>query len=148
MTEQHPNQKTADEQATGLRALANALEANPELAQFVRIGLGHIGTHVFDSEREKFATFVRAFKAGGAEITKDYHDKYAMVKATFGPVVVVIQADREEVCERVVVGTETVTKTVKDPAVLATVPDVEITEQVEIVEWQCKPLLAAEQVTA
>ncbi len=46
-------------------------------------------------------------------------------------------------CKKVVT-TETVTRTVPDPAVLATVPMVEVTQDVENVEWVCEPLLATE----
>ena len=50
-----------------------------------------------------------------------------------------VVAAREAVCERVVTGTETVTKSVPDPSIL--VPLVEVTEEVETVEWVCSPLL-------
>ena len=45
---------------------------------------------------------------------------------------------REAVCERVVTGTETVTRLVPAPDA----PMVEVTETVETVEWVCQPLLA------
>jgi len=61
--------------------------------------------------------------------------------ATIGGVIEVhVGAYRDQVCERVVTGTREVTKTVPDPSVV--VPDVEVTETVEDVEWICGPLLA------
>ena len=50
---------------------------------------------------------------------------------------------RKDVCERVVTGVETVTRTVPDPDALAAVPTVEVTETVEHVRWECPPLLAS-----
>ena len=52
-------------------------------------------------------------------------------------------AYRDQVCTKVVTGTREVTKMVKDPAALASVPEIEVTETVEDVEWQCSPLLAS-----
>lgn len=49
-------------------------------------------------------------------------------------------ADRDEVCERVVVGTREVTEKVPDPSV--DVPLVEVTKTVEDVEWRCAPVLS------
>lgn len=46
---------------------------------------------------------------------------------------------REAVCERVVTGTKTVTREVPDPSV--DVPTIEVTEEIETVEWVCSPLL-------
>lgn len=56
-----------------------------------------------------------------------------------------VTASREAVCERVVVGVTTVTREVPDPSVV--VPLVEVTEEVETVEWKCSPLLES-SVTA
>lgn len=140
----HPEQQRANAQAAGLRALADTIEANPELAYLLRTSFSHMGSHLFDSEREKLTTFIRLMKASGAEITKDYTTNYAMVAAKFGPVNVVLQADREQVCERVVVGTREVTEEVPDPEALAAVPTTTVTRVEDVVEWQCRPLLATE----
>lgn len=51
-----------------------------------------------------------------------------------------LTAYRDEVCERVVTGVETVTRRIPDPSV--TVPTVEVTDEVETVEWRCGPILA------
>ena len=87
---------------------------------------------------------VRAGLKGGAQITKDYQHSYFRVYMTFGELVYRIVCDREQVCTKKVVGTETVTKKVP--------PDGEWTEQEveqDVVEWECHPLLApAKEVTA
>ncbi len=53
--------------------------------------------------------------------------------------------DRPAVCERVVVGTTTVTRQVPAPDV--EVPMIEVTEDIEQVEWRCQPLLDSERDT-
>lgn len=87
---------------------------------------------------------VRAGLKGGAQITKDYQHSYFRVYMTFGELVYRIVCDREQVCTKKVVGTETVTKKVP--------PDGEWTEEEveqDVVEWECHPLLApAKEVTA
>lgn len=151
MSTQHPSQQLADEYAAGFRALADLFQANPALAEHARYAQFDKIMVSANSEEQPaavLAEFVRAAKARGFKIAKDGSDKWFHVGLTSGRVGLDVFAAREEVCERVVTGTETVTKTVKDPAILATVPDVEVTEEVEIVKWECKPLLAAEQVNA
>lgn len=49
-------------------------------------------------------------------------------------------AYRDEVCERVVIGTREVTEEVLDPSV--EVPTITVTKTVEDVEWRCAPVLA------
>lgn len=143
MTNQHPDQKLADELASGLRALADMVEANPQHADVFRYAFSTI--NVFTSDPAEIAEIARIGRRHGAESKKDADDTYFTVELHWGRRVQLhVNARREEVCERVVVGTETVTKTVKDPALLEIVPDIEVTEEVEIVEWQCRPLLAAE----
>ena len=87
---------------------------------------------------------VRAGLKGGAEIRKDYQHSYFRVYLTFGELEYKIVCDRDQVCTKKVVGTETVTKKVP--------PDGEWTEEEveqDVVEWECHPLLApAKEVTA
>jgi uncharacterized protein related to proFAR isomerase len=144
-------QQLADSMADGLRLLATMIEENPEVADNFRSTLQTSGINVHLRSGEpaaEMANIARIARRYGATTTKDISPTMHNVACDFGTVKFDILAFREEVCERVVIGTETVTKTVKDPAVLATVPDVEVTETVEKVEWVCKPLLAAEQVNA
>lgn len=131
------NEKLAGEQAAGLRALADLIEANPELNAHVdRI----YGFHPKSAEAQ--AAIARAGLRHGAKVEKDVWEKQHNIVLKWGPVHVHALADREDVCERVQVGEETVTSTVPDPTVV--VPTVEVTETVPVYEWQCRPLLAAE----
>ena len=132
----------AREQANGLRALADMVEQNPEVLDALQY-LG-LGTHVFaeDDPQAKLGMFARIAARYATKVEKQFSSSFASVVATFAGVRVSVQADRNEVCERVVTGVETVTKSVPDPDALAAVPTVEITEEVQTYEWVCRPLLA------
>lgn len=127
----------AAEQAAGLRALADMIEANPQLnAHFDRMSA------FFPKSADAQAEIARAGLRHGAKVDKDVWEKQHNIILKWGPVHVHALANRETVCERVQVGEETVTTTVPDPTV--EVPMVEVTETVPKYEWQCRPLLAAE----
>lgn len=136
-------------QAEGLRAFANMIEQNPELAELFESHFRYLSMHAFDYDKpqESFGLFARAALQAGAKVTKNYGDKFAEVTADWGAICFRLQTDREEVCERVQVGTETVTRTERDPkaveAALAEIPETEVTEEVPVYEWQCTPLLAS-----
>lgn len=138
----------AQQQAAGLRALADMIEAHPGLAENFRYtAIEDVNVPLSHSTNEPaltIAAFVRAAKAHGASVEKNYSEKYGGVYLRWGPIGLHVYAPREQVCERVVTGTETVTKRVKDPAALAAVPEVEVTETVEKFEWVCRPLLVAD----
>lgn len=139
-------QGLAAQQAAGLRALADMIDAHPEVAELIRFSglerlLAPVGST--DDAVMVMADLIRKAKARGATVTKSAEDDWFNVHVAWGPVGIQVYAAREEVCERVVTGTETVTKTVKDPARLAEVPEIEVTETVETVEWVCRPILAA-----
>jgi hypothetical protein len=132
------------EYATGLRAFADMIEQNPEILEVLQYL--HLSTHIFaeDDPQSKLALFARIAARYTTKVEKSFSTSFASVVAQFAGVRVSVQTDRDEVCERVVTGTETVTKTVPDPDALAAVPTVEVTEEVEQVEWRCRPLLAGE----
>lgn len=126
-------------QAEGLRALAAMIEAHPE------IPASYLESHFCvwsPTSADELAAIARAAMRHGAKVEKDIGDRHYNLKITWGGICAKALASRGEVCERVVTGMETVTKTVPDPAALAAVPTVEVTEEVEISEWVCKPLLA------
>lgn len=136
----------AAEMAAGLRGIADMLVATPALARMFENPLKWAGIWLHpardDSARGDLARFVRAALAVGAVITKEVSDDRFNVTATLpSGVKLMTLSHRDEVCERVVTGVETVTRTVPDPTV--EIPMVEVTEQVETVRWECKPLLAA-----
>lgn len=128
------------EYIAGLRALADALEQHPELMlpYTGRLSSPMNVIPLGDEQRPQLTAWARALP-GKRE--KQERDQYLDLIGAFHGLGIKVICDRDEVCERVVVGTETVTKTVKDPAALAAVPEVEVTEEVEVVEWRCRPLL-------
>lgn len=143
-TAEEQQAKHAAEITAGLRAVADLLEEVPAAATILA-GTKLLVPVMHESDPVALlAAIARAGAAQGGKVSKSYETKYANVDVTFGPVVLQAYADREQVCERVVVGTETVTKKVKDPKALAAVPEIEVTEEVEQVEWRCRPLLAGE----
>lgn len=133
----------------GLREIADWLDAHPEvelpylnssstgsLVPTLTIMLGSWN----DDQREQMATIGRAMG------TFDKHarpngDRFTIYRR-FAGIVLAATADRDEVCERVVVATREVTEEVPDPEALAAVPLVSVTKTVEDVEWVCRPLLA------
>ncbi|OZM74007.1 hypothetical protein CFN78_06890 [Amycolatopsis antarctica] len=145
MTDETP---VHEDVARDLHALADFIAANPQLADYFRYT--KVAVNVFprtDNPTAELAEFARTARRNGAKVTKDGDDEWFFVRASFGGhAKVELNAHREKVCERVQTGTETVTKTVPDPTV--DVPMVELTEEVPVYAWECKPLLASTEVTA
>jgi hypothetical protein len=125
--------------AAGLRKLADMIEHTPELVDMTSL------TRLYAFHARKpgdHALLARAALRHGAIVDKDINDQQYNLLITWAPgVSTYLLADRNEVCERIKVGEETITRTVLDPDALATVPEVEVTECVDIYEWQCTPLL-------
>jgi hypothetical protein len=141
------DQQAADQRAayiSGLHKLADWLEQHPELP-LPYDGASPTGGRLnfilsmFDDHKDLARRFARAFPG---TVEKHIRDNVLNLKASFDGLHVLLIADRNAVCERVVVGTETVTEKVKDPELLAQVPEVEVTREREIVEWRCGSLLA------
>lgn len=139
------------QQAEGLRHLAAFIEANPELACSFQYTLqdGGLNAHLihFEDKAEGLGVFARAALRAGAKVDKDIDEDWHNLVLHFGAIHVDVLARRDEVCERVQVGTETVTRKVRDEtaaeAALAEIPEHEVTEEVPVYEWDCKPLLAS-----
>jgi hypothetical protein len=131
---------THTEIATGLRQLADLIEATPDIrVSYKTFSLWCV------SDRETLAALARAALRHGAKVEKDIDDQWHNLVVKFGPIEAKALAFRSEVCERVLVGTREVTEMVPDPTVA--VPDVPLVEQTrteEIYEWECVPLLAAD----
>lgn len=141
------NRKLANEIGRGLRAMAAFAEANPELADELAYALdaGNVllsCSHVPDPAAT-MAAFATAAVRAGAKVTKSGNDSFFHTFLSWGPVGLKVYAEREQVCERVVTGSEVVKETVPDPERLAQVPLVEVEKVVETYEWKCAPLLAA-----
>jgi len=135
-------------QAEGLRALAAFIEKHAEFEAIFRFTFDTMNAYAREDDKQaQIAGIVRAALRSGARIEKDVNGDWFSADLYFGDSVKLsINAKRDEVCERIQVGEETVTKTVPDPAV--EVPMVEVAETVPTYEWQCRPLLAAEQSSA
>jgi hypothetical protein len=145
----HADAQLATEFASGLRLLATLIEENPELADNFRNGLrdSGINVHLRSSDpAAEMANIARIARRYGATTNKSITEKMHNVMCDFGTVRFDILAWREEVCERVVVDTREVVEEVPDPELLAAVPTVTVTRTEDVVEWQCRPLLAAEAV--
>ena len=129
--------------AEQFRAIADFVESLPDdLAEHLRYTANTVNVPVMHNEDPVaiMAAFARAGLAHGVQVRKEFSEDYGTVILDFGVMHFDVYADRAQVCERVVTGTETVTRAVPDPAA----PLVEVTEEVETVEWVCRPLLAAE----
>ncbi len=140
------NTDQATSLANGLRALADFITANSQLAEPLApyIGFHYVAAWGTPDQKTLVAELVKAgARFPGATVDKHYFDNYFNVDIRFGDEVTLhVSGDRDAVCERVVVGTDTVTKRVKDPELLAQVPEIDVTETVDRVEWRCWPLLA------
>jgi hypothetical protein len=127
----------------GLRELADLLEQHEELELPYSGYRSAMSVIPADNQLEQVAAWARALPG---RVEKRVRSGYFDIDGNLAGLKITVIADRDKVCERVVVGTETVTRTVPDPDV--EVPLVEVTEQVERVEWRCLPLLAGEQATS
>ena len=86
---------------------------------------------------EGVALALRAGLKSADEVTKEYSDDYFRMYLKFGKLEYKVICNRKEVCEKNVIGTKMVTKSIP--------PEGEWTErqvEEEIVEWVCNPLLA------
>jgi hypothetical protein len=132
------------QQAEGLEKLAAMIRQNPEVAKFASLG-DLYAFHV--NSAEDHATMIRAALKAGAKVDKQISESLYNVVLRWGPVGAMVLANRNDVCERVQVGTETVTREVRDEdavaEALADIPVATVTEEVPVYEWECKPLLAA-----
>jgi hypothetical protein len=117
-----------NEYTDGLRALADFLDAHPDVLEDV----SHSGFDcgAFFDNKTRLAAFA---KAVGGQLDKGKYGGYLEVAKRFGPHKLTGNVAEDLVCERIVVGTETVE-----------VPDPEapkVTIEREIVEWKCPPIL-------
>lgn len=131
------------EYISGLRALTDALEQNPDLPLPTtdklewQFGLGY-------SDEERRAKLAAAARLMPCRLDKndpnasDYNAKYYVLSGRIHGLPVELWAEREMVCTRTVVGSRRVPKLVPAPDA----PMVEVVETEEIVRWECTPLLA------
>lgn len=125
----------------GLRDLADALEAHPEIPLpstplFARVS----PPADLDDDRKREYAKRRAAEIARAiprKVDKRVFGATFSLAATFGPITVDFDFNRDQVCERVVTGVRTVTEEEPDPDAMAQVPKRTVTREVEDVEWRC-----------
>lgn len=143
-----PRLAELDEMIEGLTAARQFLDEHPDLPDVTSVygQVIHLWLHRYDMPgasmterdeecRRRFARAARILMAGApiGSIKKDSSDVAQSISRSFGKVRLSLHASREAVCERRVIGTETVQ--VPDPAA----PTVEVER--EIIEWVCAPIL-------
>lgn len=143
--------------AENLTALAELLGQHPELpAPYVTSSYSgrveanfylHIDTADRAQQREMAAGIVRSLGGEWSKQPAEHDDTSFDFHQTTDWGRIHIRVHREAVCERVVVGTETVTIPATEAAVIEAEPG--RTEVREVVEWRCSSLLApAERAVA
>ena len=133
----------------GLRQLADVLEQHPDLPLPLRGSKSVVpvdwllfGGDTRDNLAAQKRVAAQIVRALPCKFDKHVTANLFRYSGELGGLHVQVVVDQAAVCERVVVGTETVTREVPDPDA-APVPTVTVTETVEKVEWQCRPLLAS-----
>lgn len=119
----------------GLRELADFLEAHPAILNPVSTFM--MNQFVYGDDAK---TRIRMMVRGTGKWEKTPKGDFFCLSRPFGPHTVDINTSREEVCEKVQVGTREVE--VQDPEILKTVPMVTVNEPVY--EWECHNLLDGE----
>ena len=127
----------------GMRALMDILEANPGLPLPYQGSQIPMTFHYLGGEdaRRDMATAARTIPCSWAKHAREYDDSPAYLDLTgeLHGVKIELTAYRDDVCERVVIGTEDrEVEEVVQPAVTTTV-----TKSVEKVEWRCGPIMSA-----
>jgi len=133
----------ADDRAAyidGLRQLAGVLEEHEEIPLPFSGSITPLQTGFYgDGAREQMAAAVRAMPG---KWVKDASDKWLNLTGQLAGLRIELYAERDAVCTRVVTGTEErEVEKVITPAVTE-----KVTETVELVEWDCSPILAPREV--
>lgn len=137
--------KTAKDVAAEARAVADVLDSLPgefplptHISIYPHNAAPEIGWLLFNKRGlDEAATAREIIRAIGGKWDKNPGELFGFTQQR-GIVKLEVVVTRESVCRRVVTGTETVTEKVPDPDA----PLVEVTREVETVEWECEPLLA------
>lgn len=130
---------------SGLRKFADILEAHDE------IPLPYFGSSPtygrqrihFLSGKDNKSAMAAAVRALPGPLEKDARsDGYFDLNGSIDGFHFTLTAYRNEVCERVVTGVEKVTRSIPVRGAMVQVPMIEVTEEVEKVEWRCGSILA------
>ena len=127
--------------ASDLRNFADFIEEHGLILPDITVDCrSYLWNYTMPEEGDVPASIALAMRAGmksADTVKKEYSDDYFRLFVHFGKLIYKVVCNREEVCTKRVVGTETVTKQVP--------PKGEWTEETvtqDIVEWDCNPLLA------
>lgn len=116
----------------GLRQLADFVEAHPEMP----LPMSGATLYLWGADaKTELAALVRIL----GNVEKEASESFFGVTRRFGPHALSVKASRENVCQRVVVGTKTETYQVPPEGIEM----VERTRSVELVEWICPPSILA-----
>ncbi len=133
------------EYTAGLRMLADLLDANPNLRLPGDGNSDYQPITVFvtngEDQRANLAAWVRALPGKKTKKEEGTGGAYLGLRALLRGLHFRVLADRDEVCERIVIGTREVTEDRPDPALLAEIPLITTTRTEEIVEWRCSSIL-------
>lgn len=124
---------------SGLRKLADALEATPEVPLPHEGRACAISIYFHDDTPERMAAAARAIPCSWQKQVREYEDSAWMdLHGSLDGLTIELTAPRDTVCTRRVVGTETreVEETVT-PAVTR-----KVTKEVDVVEWDCGSILS------
>lgn len=122
------------EQIEGLREIADAMEANPEMPLPYSSGYVFAAHHLRDGESDLEA-MRRLAKTIPGKLEKSSDDSYFYLTRKFGAIQVQLCAARDEVCVKKQVGTKTVKK-------IEAVETREVEVEEPVYEWDCEPILA------
>ncbi|MEV4161437.1 hypothetical protein [Nonomuraea dietziae] len=139
-----PTEARRAEYVKGLRALADILEAHPEVPlpyDGSSPDYGRITFSDFLHSKDPRADMAATRRALGVPVAKSAREDYFDLHGNLHGLYFTLTAFRSDVCERVVVDRQEIDVEVPDPEALALVPKVKRTEVVEQVEWRCSPLL-------
>lgn len=142
----NPHAATRAAYTAGLRALADILDAHPDLPLPWQGGPYMAMTFHFLHAQDPRAELAAARRALGIPMGKEPDENgYFNMDGTLHGLHVKLVAFRKDVCERVVTGTREVEVEEPDPNAVAALPKVTRTEVIEDVEWVCHPILAGEE---
>jgi hypothetical protein len=132
----------------GLRQLADLLDSTPDLPLPATDSFDWFlfGSGLTEAEQKAEATRLVRLLPGKQD--KWETGSLFRFRGYLGGLRTQVIVDRDAVCERVVTGTREVIREVPDPEALAAVPTKVVTETVEDVRWECRPLLASDTAEA
>lgn len=126
----------------GMRALMDVLEANPEIPLPYHGTMTAVAVYFngLPDAKQLLAAAAKAIPCSWEKKTSESGEyDWLELHGNLHGLRLVLEAFRDDVCERIVLGTEDrEVEEVVQPAVIR-----KITKPVEVVEWRCAPLMSA-----